>query len=79
MVTWFKSFEHCLQNVLGEENQSYPKTLTSPLGFYTVQNLHQDLAHSEYENIHTKRLRFLLRLSDMALYSEPSKATEHHV
>ena len=69
MVKWFKSFEHYLQNVLGEENESYLKTLTSPLRFFTAQNLQQDLAHSEYENIHTKGLRFLLRLFGMALYS----------
>ena len=70
MVAWIKSFENSLQNVLAEEetqNQSYLKTLTSPPRSPTVQNLQEDLACSEHEKPHIKRLWFLLRLSDMGL------------
>ena len=72
MVAWIKSFENSLQIVLDEEqteNQSYLKTQTSPPRFSTGQNLQETLAHSEHEKTHTKRLQFLLRLSNMGLHS----------
>ena len=72
MVAWIKSFENSLQNVLGEiktGNQVYLEKSEFAAKILFSSEFTRRPCPLEAWKTRTQRLRFLLRLSDMGLYS----------